>query len=125
MNSKDVVIATININGLPSFYHMRGAEEVLESYPLRHEEICKCFEKSNVDIINFQEVFTYRNLWLLKKNLPSYNYVNFKVLTYMTNQVILMIAYHKLFIYNCQTICEWTSRFYQGIIESSISVIYS
>lgn len=76
--SKRIVLATININGLPTFYHVRGAEEVLVPYKVRHKEICKWFEKSDVDIINFQEVFTYQNLQLLRKCLPSYHCVSYK-----------------------------------------------
>jgi len=62
---------------LPTFYHPPDVDEVLIPYPVRHKAICKLFENSNVDVINFQEVFTYRNLRLLKNNLPSYKYVLF------------------------------------------------
>lgn len=44
----------------------------------RYEAISDFLEKSEVDIINFQEVFMWRNLKTLIKNLPSYPYISFK-----------------------------------------------
>jgi sphingomyelin phosphodiesterase 2 len=76
--SKSIRIATVNINGLPTFYHIKGAEEVLISHRVRHPAICDWFEQSDVDVICFQEVFTYRNVRLLRKGLPSYPYVAYK-----------------------------------------------
>lgn len=78
MTIKSVRIATFNINGLPTFYHIKDAEEVLVSHRVRHKAICAWFEQSDADIICFQEVFTYRNVLLLRKNLPSYPYVAYK-----------------------------------------------
>lgn len=77
-DTRSVRIATMNINGLPTFYHIKGAEEVLISHRARHKEICKWFEQSDIDVICFQEVFTYRNVHLLRKGLPSYQYVSYK-----------------------------------------------
>lgn len=75
---KDITIATLNINGLLSVFQPPSATGQLAPQSLRHKEICKWFEQSSVDLINFQEVFTYRNLYLLRKNLPSYPYVSYR-----------------------------------------------
>lgn len=75
---QSLTVATFNINGLmPTFQPLPTDHELLP-YAFRHREICKTFEKSDVDIINFQEVFTYANVRLLRKNLPSYSYVSFR-----------------------------------------------
>jgi hypothetical protein len=38
----------------------------------RYEAIGALFEAQKTQIIAFQEVFTYRHLWLLSRSLPSY-----------------------------------------------------
>ena len=50
---------------------------VAKSYPIKHEIICKQLNKTSIDIISFQEVFTYRDLLLLRRNLSSYPYIGY------------------------------------------------
>ncbi len=73
-----IVIATLNINGLPRFRQDDKTKELLRPYPARHAKICEKLESSDIDVINFQEVFTERNRRFLKKHLPSYGYASFK-----------------------------------------------
>jgi exonuclease III len=75
---KKVVVATLNINGLPSFRHDARTKALLLPHQIRHRELCRYLEASDIDVINFQEIVTYRNYWLLKACLPSFGYVSFE-----------------------------------------------
>jgi endonuclease/exonuclease/phosphatase family metal-dependent hydrolase len=77
-DSNSLRIATFNINGLPTFWHMKGADEVLVRRRMRHKAICEWLDQSDIDVICVQEVFTYSNLQLLRRGLPSYQYGAYK-----------------------------------------------
>ena len=51
----------------------------LSPYPVdRYIAFCQAFERSGIDIINLQEVHTYKFLHILRKNLPSYPYIAYE-----------------------------------------------
>lgn len=76
--SKEVVIATLNVNGLPSFRQNARTKSLLPPYQLRHRELCRRLEQSSIDIINLQEVFTHRDRHLFEEYLPSFGYATFE-----------------------------------------------
>lgn len=65
----NITIATLNIWG-----NVFSAT----NFKQRAKKICNYFNESSVDIIQFQEVFTYPKLLFFKKNLTSFPYVVYK-----------------------------------------------
>src|SRR2546430_7857087 len=59
-------IATLNVCGLPSS---------LDPMARRATEFCRYFEESDLDILNFQEVWGRRTLAVLRAHLPSFPYL--------------------------------------------------
>jgi len=66
---RQVSIGTLNTNGVP-FLSFKPAER----YTRLSEEI----ESMQLDIINLQEVHTYRLMRILRANLPSYPYISYE-----------------------------------------------
>jgi exonuclease III len=64
--STELTVATLNVCGLPS---------TLAPFRVRAVGIGSWFEASTVDVVGFQEVWTYRQLALLRSALPSFRYV--------------------------------------------------
>lgn len=63
-NQDKLNVVTFNVSGLPYPPHL----------PLRMRAIAAYFDTSDVDILLFQEVHTYKLLRFLKNNLPSYTH---------------------------------------------------
>ncbi|HEY3559558.1 MAG TPA: endonuclease/exonuclease/phosphatase family protein [Kribbella sp.] len=63
-----LTIVSLNTRGLPLF----GS-----ALRTRYTAIAEAFEKSLVDVVNLQEVLTYRHLHLLRRSMPSYR-TNFR-----------------------------------------------
>ncbi len=59
-------VATLNVAGLPS---------PLAPLPDRATEFCRLIEASDIDVVNFQEVWTRRHLRVLTARLPSFPFV--------------------------------------------------
>lgn len=64
-HSTELTVATLNVCGLPS---------TLAPLRVRAVGIGRWFEESTVDVVGFQEVWTYRQLALLRSALPSFRY---------------------------------------------------
>jgi endonuclease/exonuclease/phosphatase (EEP) superfamily protein YafD len=59
-------LASLNVCGLPS---------ALPPLRARAPEFCRRIEDSDIDVVNFQEVWTRRYLQLLRAGLPSFGFV--------------------------------------------------
>lgn len=68
MNPKKLTVITFNVQGVPSFS---------EKTRYRFKKITRALKKEDADIINLQEVFTYRNLNILKSCLKNYPYFGY------------------------------------------------
>jgi endonuclease/exonuclease/phosphatase family metal-dependent hydrolase len=64
-----LTIASLNTRGMPVF----GSR-----LTQRYAAIGDVFEKSDVDVVNFQEVLTYVHLRLLVRSLPSFRFVSWQ-----------------------------------------------
>jgi exonuclease III len=64
--STELTVATLNVCGLPS---------ILAPLRVRVVGIGRWLEESTVDVVGFQEVWTYRALVHLRSALPSFRYV--------------------------------------------------
>lgn len=73
-----VVLATLNVNGLYRFRQDTLTRTLLQPYSVRFAELGKRLEASEISLVNFQEVFTHRQRKLLQANLPSFNYSVFE-----------------------------------------------
>lgn len=69
-----IIMATLNVNGLYSFYKDSHTRSLLRSYPVRFRALGRLIEASDINLINFQEVFTHRQRRLLGASLPSFRY---------------------------------------------------
>ena len=78
-NPTRVVVATLNVNGLPSFRQNARAKALLLPYRIRHVELCRQLEASDIDVLNLQEVFTHRDRRLFERYLPSFKYAVWEV----------------------------------------------
>lgn len=67
-------MATLNVNGLYSFYKDVHTRSLLPPYSARFPVLGKCIEASDIEIINFQEVFTHRQRRLLSASLPTFQH---------------------------------------------------
>ena len=76
--SHEVVVATVNVNGLPKFRQKARTRELLLPYDVRHRKLCELIEASEIDVINLQEVFTHQDRRLFEEYLPSFKYVSFE-----------------------------------------------
>lgn len=54
-----------------------GSPFVRPSFAVRAREFCRRLDELAVDVVNFQEVHTYRRLALLRAHLPSLPYVSY------------------------------------------------
>jgi endonuclease/exonuclease/phosphatase family metal-dependent hydrolase len=64
-----VSVATLNTLGLPPWDPGR---------PARYRAIAEGFESSTVDVVNLQEVLTYRHLRALTRYLPTFTHVRYR-----------------------------------------------
>jgi exonuclease III len=64
-NAATLCLASLNIGGLPSS---------LPPLKARAAEFCRRLEESDVDVLNLQEVWTRRQLALLRAKLPSFEW---------------------------------------------------
>jgi hypothetical protein len=65
MRSGALTLASINTQGIP----LLGSQ-----LPRRYRAIAQAFDASDVDVVSFQEVFTYYHLRLLVRAMPSFSH---------------------------------------------------
>jgi endonuclease/exonuclease/phosphatase family metal-dependent hydrolase len=90
-----VRVASLNTLGLP----LRDARRAP-----RYRAIAAFFESSTVDIVNFQEVLTYRHLSALTRGMPAYRYVRYRRsllgpaggLVTLSRVPLATVGYHRL-----------------------------
>lgn len=73
-----IVMATLNVNGLYAFRQDSRTRSLLRPYGVRFRALGKLVEASDIDVINFQEVFTHRQRKLLEASLPSFGYTTYE-----------------------------------------------
>ncbi|ACY95963.1 endonuclease/exonuclease/phosphatase family protein [Thermomonospora curvata] len=66
---RGVTVASFNTRGLPLF-----GSNLAE----RYRAIAAFFESSDIDVVNFQEVFTHRHLRLLSAGMPSFRHLAYR-----------------------------------------------
>jgi sphingomyelin phosphodiesterase 2 len=67
MRSGALTLASINTQGIP----LLGSQ-----LPRRYRAIAQAFDASDVDVVSFQEVFTYYHLRLLVRAMPSFSHLS-------------------------------------------------
>ena len=68
MNTKKISLLTFNIQGVPSY-----SKKTLDRLTL----VAKHINQVSADVINIQEVFTYKHLNIIKSELTNYPYISF------------------------------------------------
>jgi hypothetical protein len=76
--SRQIVMATLNVNGLYSFRKDPRTRSLLRPYPVRIRALGRLIEASDINVVNFQEVFTHRQRRLLSASLPSFGYSTYE-----------------------------------------------
>ncbi len=75
---RNIVIATVNVNGLPRFRQDPHTRSSLAPFQVRFPELCRLIEASDIAVVNFQEVFTNSERKMLARHLPTFRFAVFE-----------------------------------------------